>query len=75
MTARGLSTIVAIPQGYVRTVSKENFLDPEVLITLVRSKERKERCLLLTRQVLYAMPKMQSFHFYPILRWSFVYSK
>ena len=74
MTAQGLATIVSILQGYVRMVSEENFLDPEVLITFVKSKERRS-ALLLTPQVLYAMPKMLPFHFYPILRWSLSSSK
>ena len=74
MTALGLATIVSILQGYVQRVSKENFLGPEVWITLVEDKERRGT-LLLTPQVLYAMPKMLSFHFYPILRWSLFCSK
>jgi hypothetical protein len=55
-------------------VLEENFLDPEVLITFVKSKE-KRGVLQLTLQVLYATPKMLSFHFYPTLRWSLFYSK
>ena len=74
MTALGLATIVSILQGYVRMVSKEIFLDPEVFITFVKSKE-KSGVLLLTLQGLYATPKMLSFHFYPIPRRSLFYSK
>jgi len=55
-------------------VSEENFLDLGVLITFVKSKERRD-VLLLTPQALYAMLKMPSFHFYPILQWSLFYSK
>ena len=67
MTAQGLATIVSILQGYVRMVSEENFLDPEVLFTFVKSKE-KRGVLLPTLQDLYATPKMLSSHFYPIPR-------
>jgi hypothetical protein len=74
VTALGLATIVSILQGYVQMVSEENFLGPEVWITLVESKERRG-ILLLTLQVLDAMPKMLSFHFYLILRWSLFCSK
>jgi hypothetical protein len=74
VTAQGLATVASILQGYVRMVSEENFLDPEVLITFVKFKE-KRGALLRTLQVLYATPKMLSFHFYPIPRWSLFYSK
>lgn len=74
MTAQGLATIVSILQGYVRMVLEENFLDPEVLITFVKSKEKRD-ILLHTLQVLYATPEILSFHLYPILRWSLIYSK
>ena len=74
MTAQGLATIVSILQGYVQMVSEENFPGPEVLITFVKSKE-KRGVLLLTLQVLYATPKMLSFHFYPIPQWSLFYSR
>lgn len=55
-------------------VSEENFLDPEVLITFVKSKEKRDT-LQPTLQVLYATLEMLSFHFYPIPRWSLFYSK
>ena len=67
MIALGPATIVSILQGYVQMVSEENVLGPEAWITFLKAKERMG-ILSLTLQVLYAMPKMLSFHFYPILR-------